>query len=392
MNLHELPLHRLVDGVQCACSNVHNVDAIKGRAGAQSRSPRVKPGESVIVADLEGPAIITRLWLTFDWPGQLPYEGSMMRNRSLCLEITWDGADTPAVSVPVGDFFCHPLCYDMPFENSFFSDPTGRSSLCFIPMPFRKRARLRIINEFDRPVTVFHDIRFVKGVETNPDDGYLHACFRRTVPKEPGVTHEVLPLVRGRGRYLGTHMGIITDRYNPLHWSAGQLKFFVDGDDEYPSMVGASLDDFGGASWADDKCYMHQDSGLTLSRSFARGGGHFGLYFYHRRDPLYFAESCAVSIRSIVGTSADGLVSLLREHPGLADRLALPPYTVKELEERVKAGEDDWFECGRRDDLSTVALYYLDRPDGDHTLCSKDERCTPAWQWPAPDAYKLLDD
>ena len=392
MNLNELPLYRLVDGVQCACSNVNNVEAAKGRAGAQSRFPRVKAGESLTVAELEGPAVITRLWLTFDWPGRLPYEGSMMRNRSVSLEITWDDADTPAVSVPVGDFFSHPLCYDLPFENSFFSSPVGRSLLCFIPMPFRKRARLRITNEFDKTIVVFHDIRFVKGIEPDPDDGYLHACFKRTVPKTPGLKHEILPLVQGKGRYLGTHLGVITDRYNPLHWHGQLPEFFIDGDEDYPSMMGASLDDFGGASWAYDKRYMHQDSGLILSRSFPEGGGHFGFYFYHRRDPLYFSESCAVSTRPIVGTTGDGLLSLLKEHPGIADCVTLPPYTVEELEKRVEAGEDDWFDLGRRDDLTSVALYYLDRPAGDHTLSSKDERCAPAWQWPAPDAYKLLDD
>ena len=392
MKLNELPLYRLVDGVQCACSNVNNVGAAKGRAGAQSRFPRVKPGESLTVAELEGPAVITRLWLTFDWPGRQPYEGSMMRNRSVSLEITWDDADAPAVSVPVGDFFCHPLCYDLPFENAFFSSPVGRSLLCFIPMPFRKRATLKITNEFDKTIVVFHDIRFVKGVEPDPDDGYLHACFQRTIPTEPGLEHEILPLVRGKGRYLGTHLGVITDRYNPLHWHGQLPKFFIDGDDEYPSMMGASLDDFGGASWAYDKRYMHQDSGLLLSRVFPEGGGHFGFYFYHRRDPLYFAESCAVSTRPIVGTTGEGLVALLKEHPGLAHRLSLPPYTMEELGKRVEAGEDDWFDLGRLDDLTSVSLYYLDRPSGDHTLSSKDERCAPAWQWPAPDACKLLDD
>ena len=392
MSFAELPLYRLADGAQFACSNVHNVGGAKGCAGMESRFPRVRPGESLTVADLEGPAIVTRLWLTFDWPGRFPYEGAMMRNRSLRLEIAWDDADTPAVSVPVGDFFCRPLCYDMPFENSLFADPTGRSLLCFIPMPFRKRASFRLINEFDRPVTVFHDIRFVKGVEPDTNDGYLHACFKRTIPKQAGAKHEVLPLVRGRGRYLGTHMGIITDRHNPLHWHAGRLEFFLDGDDEHPSMMGASLDDFGGASWAYEKRYVHQDSGLMLSRSFPEGGGHFGLYFYHRRDPIYFAESCAVSIRPIVGMTGEELLSLLKAHPGLAERLDLSPCAVEELKKRAQAGEDDWVECGRRDDLSTVALYYLGRPDGDHTLAAKDERCAPAWQWPAPDACEFLGD
>ena len=392
MNVDEQPLYRLSDGVQCACSNVHNVDAAKGRAGAQSRFPRVEPGDSLTVADIKGPAIITRLWLTFDWPGTMPYADSMLRNRSLVLQVTWDDATVLAISVPVGDFFCHPLCYDVPFENAFFASPVGRSLLCFIPMPFHKRACIRLINAFDKPVTVFHDIRFVTGVEPGPEDGYLHACFARTIPEEPGVKHEVLPLVSGKGRYLGTHLGVITDRYNPLHWHGAAMELFFDGDEEYPSMMGASLDDFAGASWAYDKRYMHQDSGLILSRSFDLGGGHYGFYFYHRRDPLHFAESCAVSVRPSIGITGAGLAKLLTEHPGIGNRLSLPPYTVEELEARAEAGEDDWFDCGRLDDFSTVALYYLDRPEGDHTLCTEAERCTRAWQWPALDAYRLLDD
>ena len=57
----------------------------------------------------------------------------------------------------------------------------------------------------------------------------------------------------------------------------------------------------------------------------------------------------------------------------------------------VAAGEDVWLECGRRDDLTSVALYYLDRPNGDHALCPKEDRCVPFWRWPAPDAAQLLE-
>jgi hypothetical protein len=385
------PLYRLERGVRCACSNVHNVTGARGRAGETSRFPHLAPGESVTVAEIDGPAVITRLWLTFDWPGVHAYDGAMLRNRSVRLDITWDGADTPAVSVPVGDFFCHPLCYDLPFENALFASPEGRSLLCVIPMPFRTGARIRICNEFDRRITVFHDIRFVQGVDVAPDDGYLHACFRRTLPTAPGLTHEILPRVRGRGRYLGTHLGVVTDRFNPLHWHGQNLKFYFDGDDRYPSLMGASLDDFGGASWAFARTYMHQDSGLLVSRVFPLGGGHYGFYFYHRRDPFHFAESCAVTVRPMVDCSGEALLAALTDHPGLAGRLALPQ-PVEQIRRRVAAGEDVWVECGRQDDLCSVALYYLDRPGGDHALGSRQERCTPAWQWPAPDANLLLGD
>lgn len=388
MRVEDLPMYRLADELAFACSNVHNVNAEKGRAGETSRFPRVKPGERVTVADLKGPAIITRFWLTFDWPSLSPYPGSMLRNRSLRLRITWDNADTSAIDVPVGDFFGHPLCYDLPFENALFADPTGRSSLCFIPMPFRQRATIELINEFDAPVTVFHDIRLMRGVEPHPDDGYLHACFTRTSSDRPGDDHDVLPKVHGKGRYLGAHLGMIPDRFNPLEWHGANLRVFLDGDDEYPSMMGASLDDFGGASWAFDMPYMQQDSGLLLSRVFPFGGGHFGMYFYHRRDPIYFSESCAVTLRPQVSMSGSNFLRLLDEHPGITNRLGMS-CSVDEVKKRARAAPDDWFEFGRKDDVSSVALYFLDQPAGQHGLMPRHERCKPAWQWPTDDANTL---
>ena len=388
MRFDELPMYRLVDEVHHHCSNVHNVDGSRGRAGETTRIPRIEPGERVTLASLDGPAVITRFWLTFDWPSKSPYPGSMLRNRSVRLVIHWEDADAPAIDVPVGDFFCHPLCYDVPFENALFADPTGRSSLCHIPMPFRRRATIAIVNDFDKPVSVFHDIRFMRGVEPDPDDGYLHACFQRTLPDEPGRDHPILPKVRGRGRYLGMHLGMITDRFTPLEWHLASPRFYIDDDTAYPSMMGASLDDFGGASWAYDMPYMHQDSGLIVSRPFSDGGGHFGMYFYHRRDPVFFSSACAVAMRPKVTLSGEHLLAVLREHPGLADRLSLP-CTVDEVARRVEAGEDVWIDCGRRDDVSSVALYYLDQPDGQHQPASHAARTAPGWQWPTDDANTL---
>lgn len=375
------PMYRLATGVRSACSNIHNVDGAKGHAGVNVRVPRIEPGERVVLAELDGPAVVTRLWLTFEWPDRFRYDGSMLRNRSVSLEITWDDSDEPAVRVPVADFFCHPLGYDVPFENAWFADAVGRSSLCVIPMPFRKRARFAIVNNFDKPVTVFHDIRYLAGVQPHQDDGYLHACFRRTIPQGPGETHDILPTTTGRGRYLGTHIGIIADRFNPLDWHGGNVAIYVDGDTTHPSMLGASLDDYAGSAWLYEKPFMHQDSGLIISRLLPGGGGHYGMYVYHRHDPLYFESSCAVSLRPAVHVSASSLLAVLKDHTGLAERLAIP-HDLADLELAVRAGEDAYFNCGRRDDLSTVSLYYLDQPGGVHQSCPPDISRAPAWRWP----------
>lgn len=378
------PLYRLSNKAESACSNVQNPNALKGKAGTDSRFPRLQPGDRVIIADLKGPGLITRLWLTVDWPGKDPYPNSMIRNRSLRLLITWDNADTPAVDVPLGDFFCHPLCYDIPFENGLFADPTGRSSLCTIQMPFNERAEFTIINEFDQPVTVFHDIRFLRNIEPHPDNAYFHACFNRTIPSSAGQVHNILPKIEGRGRYLGTHFGIITDPQNPLHWSMARPSFFIDGDTEHPTIMGASIDDFAGASWDDEMPYMQSDSGLIVSREFDDGTRHMGMYVYHQKDPLYFQNDCAASITPIVGNTGEGLLKQLTEHPHLEDRMSLP-CTREELEKQVAAAECDWIECARLDDYTSVALYYLDSPKGNHTLTTNAARCTPASNWPNAD-------
>jgi hypothetical protein len=379
------PVYRLARDVRFACSNVHNMDGAPGGAGEHATVPRLRPGERRILADLEGPAVIARLWLTFEWEDRFHYAESMLRNRCVTLEVTWDNATTPAISVPAGDFFCHPLCYDIPFENAWFADPVGRSSLCFIPMPFRTRATVAVVNDFERPVSIFHDIRFLRGYEPDSNDGYLHACFRRTVPETPGTKHDILPPIRGTGRYLGTHLGIITDPHNPLEWHRSNVAFFLDGDDKHPSMLGASLDDYAGSAWLYEQRFMHRDSGLLLSRDFPEGGGHYGFYFYHRRDPLYFDTACEVSIRPGVPSCASELLPLLRRHPGLAERVAIP-HDLSALEKAVDSGEELHFHCGRLDDLSTVALYYLDRPGGDHRLCAPEVRGAPAWKWPMADS------
>lgn len=375
------PPYRLTHDGSFACSNIHNVDAAPGQAGVETRVPRIQPGERYVIADLEGPAVVTRLWLTFDWPNRFHHHNAMLRNRMVSLEITWDGADRPAVAAPIGDFFNHPLGYDIPFESAWFADPVGRASICLIPMPFRERATFAIVNDFDQPVTVFHDIRLLTGVEPHADDGYLHACFRRTIPDAPGPTHDVLPRVRGVGRLLGVHLGIIADRFNPMDWHGGNMALYLDGDEAHPSMLGPSLDDYAGSAWLMEKTYAHQDSGLILSRVLPNGGGHYGMYVHHRRDPIPFASSCAVSLRPAVHVSASELLGWLRQHPGLAERLAIP-YEIPALEQLVRAGDNSYFNCGRRDDLSTVALYYLDSPDGQHDPVPPELRRAPGWRWP----------
>src|SRR5699024_9431644 len=81
--------------------------------------------------------------------------------RSLRIEMYWDGASKPAVSVPLGDFFGVGLGQTTSFENDFFSNPEGRSFNCFIPMPFHKSAKITITNDADEDLShIFYNVNY----------------------------------------------------------------------------------------------------------------------------------------------------------------------------------------------------------------------------------------
>ena len=378
------PIYHHRPGLQTIWSNIKNPTGRPGRCGKDACFPRLAPGDRMVLAELDGPGVIDMFWLTLDWPVKDPFPESMLRNQSIIVECFWDDAEIPAVSAPIGDFFGHLLGYDRPFENAFFDDPSGRSFRTFIPMPFRKRARIELLNGFREPVNVFHDVRMRRNVELLPEDGYFHAYWQRCPPEagNVGKDHEILPWVNGGGCYLGTHLGLMSDPGNPLAWHCQTIRFFLDGDLVSPTLMTATLDDYCGSSWDYDLCYAHQDGGLLFSHRFASGHGHHGLYCYHRRDPVYFDAACRVTMRFGCDVHLGYLVTLVQQDPVLLSRLSLPA-PFPELEQRARTSPEDVIHCDRMDDLSSVALYYLNTPAGQHRRA---DQCVawraPGWDWP----------
>jgi len=181
--------------------------------------------------------------------------------RSLKLEMFWDGAEKPAVSVPFGDFFGVGLGKKTSFENVFFSDPEGRSFNCRIPMPFRTGAKMMITNESDKPLEmIFYDINYSQNIEPDENTLYFHAFWQRNQKTELGKDFEILPQVQGRGRFLGTNIGVIEDSlYEGSWWGEGEVKMYLDGDTEYPTIAGTGTEDYIGTAYGQGKFnHMHQ--------------------------------------------------------------------------------------------------------------------------------------
>jgi hypothetical protein len=105
-----------------------------------------------VLADIKGAGIIDRMWMTIE-------DRAPDALRGLKLEIFWDGARTPAVSVPLGDFFLHGAGQMVPMETALLASPGGPLLVSYLPMAFRRGAQVVVTNESPRQVNlIFYDI------------------------------------------------------------------------------------------------------------------------------------------------------------------------------------------------------------------------------------------
>ncbi|MDQ3805627.1 MAG: DUF2961 domain-containing protein [Acidobacteriota bacterium] len=266
----------------------------------------------------------------------------------------WDGAERPAVSAPLGDFFGVGLGRMAKFESALFSNPEGRSFNCVVPMPFRTGMRIVMTNETGTDLPeLFYDINYTLGDRHPPNMLYFHAHFRRENPTRLRQDYEILPRVEGRGRYLGTNVGVITDRgtYSHTWWGEGEIKIYLDGDRDLPSLVGTGTEDYVGTAWGQGE-YSNLYQGSPVADE---GRGQWSFYRYHVPDPVYFRRDIRVTMQQIGYLADHSRGALVREGRRL--------YRTAPGEEQMDIAGDGRFE--RADDWSSCAYFYLDRPEND---------------------------
>ena len=276
----------------------------------------VGPGETLVLADVEGPGCLQHLWMTPTgvW-------------RQCILRFTWDGHDAPAIEVPLADFFCSTWA-DRESFVPVVSEPItvnpGSGFNCWWPMPFRSRARVTLENRGDAEMMLFWQIDYVLA-PVREDAAYLHAQLRQLLPVD-GVIHTILDGVRGRGHYVGTSLAWRTHR--PGWWGEGEVKFFVDGDpDDAPTICGTGTEDYFCGSYDFEdlsrKRYVPFNTpwaGLPDVRPRDRiyeAGQRFTMYRWHIPDPIRFRADLRVTVQSLQWTDrgtfahrADDLISV----------------------------------------------------------------------------------
>jgi hypothetical protein len=287
--------------------------------------------------------------------------------RGLRLEFYWDGANTPAVSAPFGDFFGMGLGQTAVFESTFFASPQGRSFVSYVPMPFKRSMRLTVTNETDTDLESFYyDVDYTVGDQHGQDTLYFHTYFNRENQTRLQQDYEVLPKVEGKGRFLGANFGVILNqqRYGKSWWGEGEVKMYLDGDGQLPSLSGTGTEDYVGAGWMIGQ-YVNLHQGCTVADYEAM---RYCFYRYHVPDPVYFHSDIRVTIQQIgvivpqdMERLSDSQKPIYKAGPGLVemDPTQLQPF---ELFER----QDDWSSC---------AYFYLDKPENKlPTLTSLEER------------------
>jgi hypothetical protein len=321
----------------------------------------LKAGTTLVLADIQGAGIIRRIWITVN-------ERSPEMLRSLRIEMFWDGASTPAVSAPLGDFFGAGLGVLVPFENAFFSSPEGRSFNTAIPMPFRRAARIALTNDASKDVNlVFYDVDYTLG-DPPPDALYFHAYWHRERATTIGRDFRVLPRVSGRGRYLGALVSVLTaPEYGETWWGEGEMKVYLDGDAAHATLVGTGTEDAVGSGWGLGS-YMHRYQGALLADPKAR---RWVFYRLHVPDPIFFTSGCEVALQQIGGAPKKDVLKMKEAGVPLA------PVTIDAGDrsrfyqllgpdgppaEASTAPDSAWMNFYRSDDVSAVAYFYLDAP------------------------------
>jgi hypothetical protein len=259
-----------------------------GRKGAPSR--RVRAGERVVLADIEGPGVVRHLWMTF-----MPAPPEQM--RAVWLEVFYDGATEPSVSVPCVDFFGVPHGRPVPVGTCLTAIHEGRGFNSWIPMPFRHGVRVELTNSSPRTVTLYYQIDYTLQPELPPDLGYLHVSFRRENPTTMRRDFVIASGLRGPGRFLGCNVGVrVIDR---CHWyGEGEVKVYRDGDDLLPTICGTGLEDYVGSAWGMG-AHHAPFGGAPLVVGDPAQPELVGFFRWHLADPIMYERELRVTIQQI---------------------------------------------------------------------------------------------
>ncbi len=275
-----------------------------GRGWKISPSVHIKAGETFTLCDIQDSGAIQHIWMTpACWKNQAQV------NRHTILRIYWDGQEQSSVECPVGDFFASAYTSFQtyrPINSLPICVNPGNAFNCYWEMPFRKRCRITMQNLGIEDMTLYYQIDYTL-TQVPEDCAYFHAQFRRSNPLPYGQVYTILDGVKGQGQYVGTYMAWGVN--NTGWWGEGEIKFYLDGDGEFPTICGTGTEDyFCGSYNFENKETKHYQEFTTPYAGLAhvvKGDGvyqsqqRFSMYRWHIMDPIRFAKDLRVTIQAL---------------------------------------------------------------------------------------------
>ncbi len=318
-------LYRLSDAQTCSISP-ENFNGEKGKGGMAttgtgqgpakelgqtwkvSPSVVIKKHTTYTVAEIDGSGAIQHIWMTptGNW-------------RYSILRFYWDDETTPSVEVPVGDFFCMGWGKFAPVTSLAVVVNPGSGLNCYWPMPFRKKCRITMENIDNEDMVLYYQVDYTL-TDIPKDAGYFHAQFRRVNPLPFKKNYVLVDSIKGKGQYVGTYLAYGSNKNG--WWGEGEIKFYMDGDTQFPTINGTGTEDYFCGAYDFDSMQKKPDGSesseytvfsgpYTGLPQVIRGDGHygiaqrFGLYRWHIADPIRFDKDLKVTIQDL-GWHSDG--------------------------------------------------------------------------------------
>ena len=248
---------------------------------------RIAEKSVTTIMDTEGPGTIQHIWITVN----------NRFHRDLILRIYWDGQDYPSVESPLGDFFCTTWKNNADVMALPINVNPNNGLNCYFPMPFRKHARVTVENRgHDEVRGFFYAITYAEGPAAE-EDAYFHARFRRTNPLPYKEDYLILDDVEGKGQYVGTYMA--WQQNNAGWWGEGEIKFFMDGDREFPTICGTGTEDYFGGAWCFNRNFSAPFLGYHEGGPDRKPGDRHSMYRFHVMDPLRFEKDLRVTMQAL---------------------------------------------------------------------------------------------
>lgn len=323
----------MLDRGESRAVNAENRTGEKGKGGMAASHlgvsrkgspciPSIAPGETAVLADISGAGVIEHIWITVT---DKTSDANPFVLRDLVLRMYWDGEEEASVECPLGDFFCCGFGKACVVNSMPVVVNPNRGMNCYWSMPFATHARITVENQNEEAIPAFfYQIDFCKYDSIPEEAAYFHAQWRRQPVTCKGEDYVVLDQVKGRGRYVGTYLALtVLQRY---WWGEGEMKFFIDGDEEYPTICGTGTEDYFGGAWSfaayDEfgkmrECtyqtpflgypyYSATDETVTHPCHNDDAPTMRGFYRWHLPDPVRFQKDMKVTLQQI-GVSHRGL-------------------------------------------------------------------------------------